>query len=194
SGWTNRQANGYYQYGINGTLSKLSGSHNYKMGADYRIIGATSLNYGASTGSYTFTGGFSGNALADLLLRYPTSGNIPPNVTMDGFVRYYAGYFQDDWRVSSLLTVNYGLRLERETGMMERNNQVPVNFDQNAINPLDKLVNVLDPVTGARRQLLGGLIFAGVNGAPKVQGNQPSIKAAPRAGLAFNVNNKTVLR
>jgi hypothetical protein len=194
TGWTNRQANGYYQYGLNGALSKLSGLHNYKMGADYRIIGATSLNYGASTGSYTFSGTYSGNALADLLLGYPVSGNIPLNVKMDGLVRYYAGYFQDDWRLSDRLTLNYGLRLERETGMMERSNQISVNFDQTAVNPLDKVVNVIDPVTGARRQLLGGLIFAGVNGAPTVQGHQPKIKAAPRVGLAFNVNQKTVVR
>src|SRR5580765_3408941 len=71
SGWTNRQANGYYQYGANGTLSRLAGSHNVKMGGDYRIIGAQSLNYGASTGSFTFSGGFSGNGIADLLLGYP---------------------------------------------------------------------------------------------------------------------------
>ena len=71
SGWTNRQANGYYQYGANGTLSKLSGTHNLKVGGDYRTIGAKSLNYGASTGTFTFTGSFSNNALADLLLGYP---------------------------------------------------------------------------------------------------------------------------
>ena len=56
AGFTNRQANGYYQYGGNGTLSKLMGSHNVKVGGDYRIIGVDSLNYGASTGTYTFTG------------------------------------------------------------------------------------------------------------------------------------------
>ena len=39
SGWTSRQANGYYQYGANGTLSKLAGSHNVKLGGDYRVIG-----------------------------------------------------------------------------------------------------------------------------------------------------------
>ena len=71
TGWTNRQANSYYQYGANGTLSKLTGSHSLKVGGDYRIIGVKSLNYGASTGTYTFTGGFSGNALADMLLGYP---------------------------------------------------------------------------------------------------------------------------
>ena len=51
------------------------------------MIGVKSLNYGASTGSYTFTGTYSGNAMADLLLGYPQSGNIPLNNELDGFVR-----------------------------------------------------------------------------------------------------------
>ena len=196
SGWTNRQANGYYQYGANGTLSKLTGAHNVKMGGDYRVIGAQSLNYGASTGSFTFSGGFSGNALADLLLGYPqaSSTGVPLNDQLDGFVRYYSGYAQDDWRVNGRLTVNYGIRLEHETGMMEKNNQQTVNFDQTAINPLNSQVKLIDPVTGAQRQILGGLIFAGQNGATTVQGNQPAIKPAPRAGMVFSFNEKTVLR
>src|SRR5439155_24879092 len=66
-----RQANAYYQYGVNGTLSKLAGSHNLKTGGDYRIIGVDSFNYGASTGTYTFTGTYSGNPMADMLLGYP---------------------------------------------------------------------------------------------------------------------------
>ena len=71
SGWTTRQTNNFYQYGTNGSLSKLAGRHSYKLGGDYRIIGVKALTYGASTGSYTFTGTYSGNALADLLLGYP---------------------------------------------------------------------------------------------------------------------------
>jgi hypothetical protein len=196
TGWTNRQANGYYQYGANGTLSKLTGSHNLKMGGDYRVLGAQSLNYGASTGSFTFSGGFSGNALADLLLGYPqaSSTGVPLNAQLDGFVRYYSGYAQDDWRVNDRLTLNYGIRLEHETGMMEKNNQQTINFDQTAINPLNSQVKLIDPVTGAQRQIMGGLIFAGVNGAPTTQGNQPAIKPAPRAGMVFSFNEKTVLR
>src|SRR4029078_1144646 len=144
SGWTNRQANGYYQYGANGTLSKLSGSHNVKVGGDWRALGAKSLNYGASTGNFTFSGGFSGNALADLLLGYPqsTSTGIPLSAELDRYVNYYSGYVQDDWRVTSRLTLNYGIRLEHETGMRERNNQQTVNFDQNAVNPLNSQVNL----------------------------------------------------
>jgi hypothetical protein len=196
SGWTAKQANGYYQYGGNGTLSKLAGEHSIKMGGDFRIIGVSSTNYGASTGSFTFSGNYTGNSLADLLMGYPqpTSLGVPLNTPVDGFVKYYSGYIQDDWRVNSRLTVNYGLRLERETGLSERNNQISVNFDTSAVNPLNSMVNFIDPVTKQPRQLLGGLIFAGQNGAPTVQGNQPAIKPAPRVGAVYSLNDKTVLR
>ncbi|MGH9144823.1 MAG: TonB-dependent receptor domain-containing protein, partial [Vicinamibacterales bacterium] len=196
SGWTSRQANGYYQYGANGTLSKLSGSHNMKVGGDYRTIGVQSLNYGTSTGSFSFTGTFSGNALADLLLGYPaiSSAGVPLSAQLNGYVHYFSGYAQDDWRVNDKLTINYGIRLEHETGMMEKNNQETVNFDQTAVNPLNSMVKLIDPVTGAQRQIMGGLVFAGVNGATTVQGNQPAIKPAPRAGMVYSINDKTVLR
>ena len=196
SGWTARQANGYYQYGGNGTLSKLMGEHSVKVGGDYRIIGVTSTNYGNSTGSFTFSGGFSGNALADLLLGYPqgTSAGIPVNTPVDGFVKYFSGYIQDDWRVKGKLTINYGLRLERETGLAERDNQITVNFDQTAVSPLSSMVNFVDPLTKQPRQIMGGLVFAGVNGAPTTQGNQPALKPAPRVGAVYSFNDKTVLR
>ena len=194
AGWTNRQANGYYQYGGNGTLSKLSGTHNLKVGGDYRTIGVTSLNYGQSTGTYTFGGNFSSNSLADLLLGYPTSGSVPLNAQLDGFVRYFSGYVQDDWRVNNRLTVNFGVRLERETGLIEKDNQATVSFDQTVVNPLNSQVNLIDPLTGQKRQVLGGLVYAGVNGAPTVQGNQPAVKVAPRAGMVYSFNDKTVLR
>jgi hypothetical protein len=194
SGWTTRQANGYYQYGGNGTLSKLSGTHNMKVGGDYRVLGVTSANYGASTGTFSFTGTYTGNALADLLMGYPQSGNVPLNNNVDGFVHYWSAYAQDDWRATDKLTINYGFRLEHETGLAERNNQITVNFDQTAVSPLNGMVAFKDPLTGQSRPLMGGLVFAGVNGAPTEQGNQPKVKPAPRAGIVYSVNDKTVLR
>ncbi|MEO8681357.1 MAG: TonB-dependent receptor, partial [Vicinamibacterales bacterium] len=194
SGWTNRQANGYYQYGVNGTLSKLIGSHNYKVGGDYRVIGVRSLNYGASTGTYTFTGTYSNNAAADVLLGYPQSGNVPLNAELDGYVNYSAGYLQDDWRLNDKFTLNYGLRIESETGMREKSNNMTVDFAKTTASPLDSMVTVLDPITGARRQIMGGLIYAGVGGAPTEQGNQPAVKVAPRIGAVYSFSPKTVLR
>ena len=194
SGFTNRQANGYYQYGTNATLSKLMGAHNMKLGGDYRIIGVNSINYGASTGTYTFSGLYSGNAAADLLLGYPVSGNVPLNTQVDGYVNYSSLYVQDDWRLNDNFTINYGIRMERETGLAERDNQATVGFDYNATSPLNAKVNVIDPVTGQRRDIKGGLMYAGVNGNPTVQGNQPAVKVAPRFGMVYSMNPKTVVR
>jgi hypothetical protein len=194
TGWTSRQANGFYQDGANGTLSHLMGTHSLKAGGDYRQIGVKGLNYGASTGTFTFTGTYTGNTIADLLLGYPQSGNVPLSKQVDGFVNYYSGYVQDDWRVSDKLTLNYGLRLEHETGLAERDNQITVNFDQNAVSPLNSMVNFTDPITGQPRQLKGGLIFAGQNGAPTVQGHQPKVNPAPRVGVVYSFNDKNVVR
>ncbi len=194
AGWSNRQTNAYYQWGANGALTTLRGTHSYKVGGDYRRIGAKALNYGPSTGTYTFTGNYTGNALADLLLGYPQSGNVPLNVELNGYVDYYAGFFQDDWRIGDRLTLNYGLRLERETGMREVDNQQTVDFDKTTVSPLDVRVNLLDPLTGQRRTIVGGLVFADQGGTPIEQGNQPAVKVAPRVGAVYSFNDKTVLR
>jgi hypothetical protein len=194
TGFTTRQANRYYQYGVNGTLSRLSGTHSLKTGGDLRVLGVDSLNYGASTGSFTFTGAYSGNPMADMLLGYPQSGSIPLNQPVQGFVNYYSAYAHDEWRPRERLTVNFGIRVERETGLAEKNNRISVDFDRAAISPLNDAVNLVEPVTGQRRNILGGLVFAGANGAPAEQGRQPEFKLAPRGGVVYSLNDSTVLR
>ena len=48
---------------------------------------------------------------------------------LDIYTNYFGGYWQDDWRVSSKFTLNYGLRVEHEDGMREVNNNFTVGFD-----------------------------------------------------------------
>jgi hypothetical protein len=106
------------------------------------------------------------------------------------FTRYYGAYIQDDWRVSSKFTLNFGVRLEHEDGLRERENRQTVGFDQDVVNPIDALV----PKTGflAGRTLRGGLLFAGVDGAPEEQGDPPAMKVAPRVGATYAINPDTV--
>jgi hypothetical protein len=193
AGWTSQQANGYYQYGANGDLTHLAGSHNLKGGVEYRRIGVTANSPGASTGTYGFTGTFTGQPLADALLGYPATASIPLNTPVNGFVNYFAAYAQDDWHLNKL-TLNYAIRVEHESGLQEVNNDITVNFAQTTVNPLNNQVTVTDPLTGLPRTLMGGLIYAGVNGAPTAQGNQPALKPAPRMGAVYSFNDKTVLR
>ena len=195
----------YYSWGMNGAVTKLAGAHSFKAGADYRIIGVESLAHGQSAGIYAFNGRFTGsnannpnatsqNSIADMLLGYPSSGSLTLASRFDDYVRYYGFFIQDDWRVTDRLTVNYGVRLEHETGLAEKNNQLVVGFDRNVVSPLNVTIPA-DPVAGTpARQVLGGLMFAGLNGAPEHVGNPPSIKASPRVGFAFSMNPKTVVR
>jgi hypothetical protein len=205
TGFSGQADRNYYSWGLNGSLTKLKGSHSLKVGADYRILGVDALSHGASAGSFTFSGTFTGsnannpnalsrNSIADLLLGYPSVGTITLNSRFDNYVKYYGMFLQDDWRVTDKLTFNYGVRLEHETGLRERDNQLVVGFDRTAASPLNVTIPA-DPVAGTpARQVLGGLMFAGVNGAPDYVGNPPKIKASPRLGMAYSINDKTVVR
>src|SRR5262249_21199055 len=108
--------------------------------------------------------------------------------------RYWGIYVQDDWRVNSKFTLNYGLRLEHESGLQEINNEQTVAFDQNVTNPLNSVVNHSLFPAGAQTTLKGGLIFAGVNGAPTAQANYKTIMPAPRVGATYAIDPRTVFR
>ena len=192
----------YYSWGLNGSVTRLAGGHSLKTGGDYRIIGVDSLNHGQSAGSYTFSGVMTRanpsaqnvNAIADILLGYPASGTLALNSDFNQFVKYYAWFAQDDWRVSERLTVNYGVRLEHETGLAEKDNQMVVGFDRDALSPINITIPA-DPVAGTpARQVRGGLLFAGQNGNKTETGNVPPVKFSPRIGMAFSLNDKTVVR
>ena len=194
----------WYSWGANAALSKLVGRHTFKAGVDYRRIGTETQSFSGGAGDFRFdrrytsanpnvngVGGAtpSGNALAALLLGYPSGdpGNqsrILVSSPANYFVNYYGGYIQDDFRLSSRFTINAGLRIEHEDGLREAENRFTVAFDR-TLNPGGAL-----GAAGAR----GGLVYAGVNGAPTQQGDQPAAKFSPRVGFVYSMNSKTVLR
>ncbi|HMD36896.1 MAG TPA: carboxypeptidase-like regulatory domain-containing protein [Vicinamibacterales bacterium] len=187
-------------YAINGALTKLKGTHSFKIGADFRRLGVSLATESALGGTFAFDSAFTsksgggGAELASLLLGLPSSGSAPANNGEgEWFTRYWGAYLQDDWRVSSRLTINYGIRLEHEAGLREVNNQQTVGFDQNAVNPIDALVNKTGTLL-AGKTLRGGLIYAGVAGAPDYQGDPKTIKPAPRVGATYAIDPNTVLR
>jgi len=181
---------------LSGSVSKFVGRHNISAGIDYRLIHTdfTSLSFAA--GDFAFNGVFSrqfpsqnngtGADFADLLLGYPASGSVNTTTKLYDFVRYYAGFFQDDIRVSSKLTVNLGLRYEYETGLEENNNNLVVGFNQTSINPLASNVTGVIP--------LGVLEYAGVGGNQTSCCSPPTSKFGPRLGVAYQLNEKTTLR
>lgn len=196
----------YPSWGTNGTVSKLVNRHSLKVGGEFRVIGVDA-NSRPGAPSFAFTRNFtqgpnpqspvsaSGSPIADFMLGTPASGSAVWNTPSSGSVRYYGGFIQDDYRVNSKLTVNYGLRVEHETGPREAENGITIGFDRDAISPLNSLVRLpIDPLTGQARQVKGGLIYAGVNGAPTYQGNPPAVKVSPRGGIAWAIDEKNVVR
>jgi trimeric autotransporter adhesin len=197
----------------NGTYSKSFGTHTLKAGADFRKIGADNNNPGDAAGFFDFdkditssSGGTSGttdgNAFASFLLGFPSAlssrqSDITLASPLNVYTHYYGGYAQDDWRVGSNFTLNYGLRIEHEDGLHEQDNRFTVGFDPAAtLNTITNVVNIpADPVAGTpARQVAGGLMYAGVNGNKTTQGNPPAVKWSPRVGAVYVIGTKTVIR
>jgi hypothetical protein len=195
----------------NASYSRFFGAHTVKIGGDFRKIGVDTLIPGCGAGCFTFDNEFtsannsnnnatSGNSVASFLLGYPSAnaGNVSQmtlSTPMNVYTYYTGGYAQDDWRVNSKFTLNYGIRLEHETGLAEQNNNFTVGFDKTATSALSSVTIPADAVAGtAARNVVGGLMYAGVNGNPTTQGNPPKIKASPRVGAVYSLNTDTVLR
>ncbi len=185
----------YYGHSVNASVSKLFGSHTLKGGFDFRVIGMKLFARGQPSGRFEFdpqftrgpnplVGGTLQHGLAGFLLGFPSSGDITIGTPGNFFINYYAGYVHDDFRVSPNLTLNLGLRYEFEQGLQERDNQITVGFSR------DKAF----PVQVAGLNLKGGLLYAGVDGAPTHQSDPSKKKFAPRVGLAYKFSDKVVLR
>ena len=189
----------YWSRNFSLSASKFAGKHNMTFGFDYRLIHTDGIQYPSGFGAFSFNGIFSqqfnsgtngtGSDFADVLLGFPSSGTVQTNSHVAFFVNYYSGFFQDDIRVNNKLTVNLGLRFEYETGEAEKNNQMLVGFDQRALNPIAASLPAGSGVTA------NGLpLIANQNGNPSACCNALKDKFGPRAGFAYQLNDKTTLR
>ena len=195
----------WYSWSANGTLSRLLGRHTLKFGGDWRTIGIKTQSFSESAGDFRFDRLFTsqnpttpvgGNMYASFLLGYQSGdpnnlSRVAVSNPFNAFVHYYGAYAQDDFRLNAKTTLNFGIRLEHESGLMEENDQFTVAFDR-TLNPGGAIGNVVNPITGQR--VVGGLVYAGVNGANEYQGNPLAIKVSPRVGLVHSFNTRTVLR
>src|SRR5262245_24826222 len=200
--------------GANGSFSKFVGTHTFKFGGDFRKAGVDTLIPGNGAGFFDFekdttssdgltTGNvLNGNSFASFLLGFPSGSSarqsqITLTTPLNVFSYYYGGYAQDDWRINSKFTLNYGIRFEHQDGLREQNNNFTVGFDPNATSALSSVTipASVDPTGGtAARTVRGGLMYAGVDGNPVTQGNPPKAKWSPRVGIVYSFDSKTVVR
>ena len=200
-----------YQWFSSITGSK--GRHTLKTGADLRLLRESSINYGHSAGSFAFgtqwtrgpfdnsPGAPHGQALASFLLGLPTGGQFDVNTSRTNETYYTAFFVQDDWRVSSSLTLNLGLRYERETGTTERHNRTLVGFAHDAPNSVTapaRAAYAERPQPGLPVSAFnptGGPIFASSDRRRVF--DAPDTAFSPRFGVAFTpeaLGGETVFR
>jgi hypothetical protein len=155
------------------TTTWLTGNHAVKFGTD--IMSPMNNEYvdiPSTRGNLSFTGQFTGNAIADFLLGYARGAELS-NVHVTNQRRYaYAFFVQDDFRVSSRLTLNLGLRYDFMTPSYDQNNEM-ANFD---------------PATAT-------LVFASDGSLEEralVKPDRNNI--GPRVGFVYQINEQTLMR
>ena len=182
-----------HTWSLQPSVTMQRNKHLLKYGGEVRLSRGNYFRNLNPSGTYSFgpnqTGGpnaatpSAGFGLASFLVGFG-SGNMPFNTGVSIQNVYYALYLQDDFRVSSRLTLNLGLRWEYETPRTERYNRTTRGFAYPVPSPIK--VPGLD--------LRGGLLYAGVGGAPRGIYDQDRNNFAPRIGFAFSLNRKTILR
>ena len=181
------------------TLSWVKGRHTFKFGADFRNM---QNNYYQESpgGEFRFTNNFtaqsglnpgaSGNGLASMLLGYGSSGTVAAFALPWQTLGYQAYFAQDTWQVTSKLTVNAGIRWEFPGSYKERYDRA-ASFNPDQINPV--LAQLGIRVNG--QPIKGALNFVNTPEHPgRGLKRQPNNLIAPRLGLAYRVNDKTVVR
>jgi Carboxypeptidase regulatory-like domain/TonB dependent receptor-like, beta-barrel len=104
-------------------------SHNITFGADFRRQEFNYLSQQDPRGTFTFTGAETGSDFADFLLGIPAASSIAFG-NPDKYLREsaYDAYFTDDWRISSAITLNAGVRWEYGSPITELYGRL-VNLD-----------------------------------------------------------------
>jgi len=184
-------------YSVQPNLSYVLGRHFIKMGAEGRQYNQNNAGRGYPSGSWTFNRNWtqaranqgdavSGNGLATMLLGIPTSAFVQKNIDSAWKHFYYAGFFNDDWKVTNRLTLNFGIRWDVETGRVERYNRMVRTLDFDAASPIAARAQGLN--------LKGRVLFAGLDGTPRESFNNDTNNWQPRVGAAYRIGEKWVLR
>ena len=155
-----------------GTISLVRGAHLVKFGAEYLDVSTQINDLNATIGRMNFDNRFTNRAVGDLLLGLPTQLALTSLTVMDQGQKMQFYFVQDDYRVSSKLTANLGLRYEYATPPIEKQNRF-ANFD---------------PVTGTMILARDGSTF------DRALIHPDRNNFAPRAGLAYTPANKWVVR
>ncbi|HEY3384597.1 MAG TPA: TonB-dependent receptor [Vicinamibacterales bacterium] len=191
------------------TMTKIFGNHSVRAGYDVRRYREFSAAAGNPGGQWNFTADYTratsssssapiGQKWAAFLLGLPNGNNIDIDTDSDARSWYHAMFVQDDWRVSPKLTLNVGLRYDYELAPLEIQNRNIRGFDPNAaqaIAPAVQTAYAASPIPerpASDFKVQGGLQYTSADN-PRFW-NPDKTNFQPRAGFAYRIDEKTVLR
>ena len=156
-------------------LTILRGRHSIKAGIDVRNEKMFIGFINRPNGDFTFNGVHTGNAAADFLLGMPSRIRtaVPGADSInegDGWL--YAGYIQDEFRLSPRLTLNLGLRYEVATPFEDTDDAL------NSFRPGEQSTRFPDAPTG--------LVYPGDAGVPKGTYETDRNNFAPRLAAVWD--------
>ena len=165
---------------VAGSITMTRGGHNLKFGGGAILRRFTVIQSQSPNGLWAFDAtltrsatGAGGNPLASFLLGYPTTVTRAHSPFEPKYhTNEPAAYVQDDWRTTSWLTVNLGLRYEMFTPFTEEHNQM----------------SNLDLATST-------VLIAGQNGVSRSAGVKTDYSdIGPRLGFAATLPRSLVIR
>jgi hypothetical protein len=195
-------------YSFQPTYTRFVGTHAIKAGYDWRMYKEFSANPARQGGDYQFASNYTraldnstelfGQSMASFLLGYQTGGGIDRQAERLNYSMFIGIFVHDDWKVTNKLTLNLGLRYEYESATTETDNRNVRGFDPTAaisINAAARAAYAANPIPQVPVSAfnpMGGLQFASDSnpGFWDADGNN----FQPRAGFAYQINDKTVLR
>lgn len=187
----------HYTHSLMPILVWQLGKHSLTMGYEGRLINEMEQGFSNPLGNLSFDStltrgpnagsGVSGNpaqfdAIAALLLGVPTSTSLTRQATLALQQWYHALYVQDDWRIRNNLTLNLGIRYDRDQAFTDRHN------DWAALN-----LQAKNPLSSGALPFTGGAQYVGADGNPRGFWNNYN-KFGPRVGFAWTPNPSTVVR